>query len=209
MTNREFYNSIKILCAEYKRKGIDINFNDLKPFSEKDIYNCLNDNEIAIPYNLIEFFSMYSGGIEISGELLPDMIVNVNSVTLKYINFRFSFKEVILAENSRREWVKNVYSDVNNDYDKVWHDKTGIMRIGDSDILAVNANNEVIYLSHDGGSGHGTILGKSIEDFYDNLINLRLLDLEYICVKPICHDNSNYIDVKSNSYKMVRDMINI
>lgn len=66
-----------------------------------------------------------------------------------------------------RSWVANVFSDLRDPYDAVWHDKYPFMGVVNGDIVSVARDGRVVYLSHDGGAGHGCTLGADVFDFLD------------------------------------------
>jgi hypothetical protein len=66
-----------------------------------------------------------------------------------------------------RGWVAKVFPDPLDPYDLVWHDKFPFLHVMNGDIVAIDAQGRVVYLSHDDGEGHGALLGRDVEDFLD------------------------------------------
>ncbi|WP_346780829.1 SMI1/KNR4 family protein [Paenibacillus sp. PastM-2] len=86
-------------------------------------------------------------------------------------DFSWSIKSIVAAEEERKGWEQQVFSDLDDEYDRVWHNMLGFMAVGNGDFVAfdlsVPADPPVVYLSHDGGDGHGYSLGDNFMDFMD------------------------------------------
>jgi hypothetical protein len=71
-------------------------------------------------------------------------------------------------EPDRRSWVETVFPDPSDPYDVVWHNKLAFADVGNGDLLALDlaarATGAVVYLSHDGGVGHGYRLASDFAD---------------------------------------------
>jgi hypothetical protein len=79
----------------------------------------------------------------------------------------------LVAEHE--DWITNCFSDPNNAYDKVWHGKVPILRVGNGDMIAIDpeeSGEPVVYLSHDDGQGHGYRLGDNFIDYVDRLVRI-------------------------------------
>lgn len=86
-------------------------------------------------------------------------------------------------ENDRQDWVSEVFPNINDPYDKVWHNKLVFMPVQNGDYIAFDLEDEnddkrVVYLSHDDGEGHGYILGENFKDFMDRYIRTCCCGLE-------------------------------
>ena len=70
-------------------------------------------------------------------------------------------------EQGRRDWITEVFPNPDDDYDRVWHDKLAVHEVGNGDIVALDLSlpddAPLVYLSHDGGEGHGQVIGESFE----------------------------------------------
>jgi hypothetical protein len=76
--------------------------------------------------------------------------------------------EMVALEHSRRDWIEACFPDPTSPYDKVWHDKLAFMSVVNGDMLAMDLNPEargrIVYLSHDGGDGHGYVMAEDMID---------------------------------------------
>ena len=109
------------------------------------IYEFLEKNEDFLPEGLVEIFR---------GQLL------------------FGLDLLLDYEDDRKGWVKEVYPDYNNEYDRVWHNKMAFHQVGNGDYIAIELEPEnygkVVYLSHDGASNLGTYLADNFKEFLMN-----------------------------------------
>ena len=109
------------------------------------IYEFLEKNEDFLPEGLVEIFR---------GQLL------------------FGLDLLLDYEDDRKGWVKEVYPDYNNEYDRVWHNKMSFHQVGNGDYIAIELEPEnygkVVYLSHDGSENHGLYIANNFKEFLMN-----------------------------------------
>lgn len=79
-----------------------------------------------------------------------------------------SLKEL---NDSKQGWVREVFPDPQDPYDKVWHNKFVFQAVGNGDFLSIDQSVEnsgkIVYLSHDDGEGHGYIMANSFTELLD------------------------------------------
>ncbi len=81
-------------------------------------------------------------------------------------DFGWSLRELAALEASRQRWVRECFPDEKNDYDRVWHRKLAVHAVKNGDLVALDLASPsapLVYLSHDGGEGHGHVLGADFE----------------------------------------------
>lgn len=61
-------------------------------------------------------------------------------------------------------WIKEAFSNPEDPYDAVWHDKFPFQEVGNGDYLAIDPEGKVVYLSHEGDESHGYVLAESFTD---------------------------------------------
>lgn len=80
------------------------------------------------------------------------------------------------TETARKSWCSAVFSNTEDPYDAVWHNKLAFYEVGNGDFIALDLANErtgqVIYLSHDDGQGHGWVLAQDFRDLLDRWLPL-------------------------------------
>ena len=110
-----------------------------------DINDITDEGDISLPDKLVEIFR---------GQLL------------------FGLDLLLDYEDDRKGWVKEVYSDYNNEYDRVWHNKMSFHQVGNGDYIAIELELEnygkVVYLSHDGSENHGLYIASNFKEFLMN-----------------------------------------
>ena len=110
-----------------------------------DINDITDEGDISLPDKLVEIFR---------GQLL------------------FGLDLLLDYEDDRKGWVKEVYPDYNNEYDRVWHNKMSFHQVGNGDYIAIELELEnygkVVYLSHDGSENHGLYIGSNFKEFLMN-----------------------------------------
>ena len=64
--------------------------------------------------------------------------------------------------------MESCFGDPDDSYDAVWHSKLAFHSVPNGDQLAVDLGAErrgaIVYLSHDGGAGHGYVMADSLRD---------------------------------------------
>ena len=109
------------------------------------IYDITDEGDISLPDKLVEIFR---------GQLL------------------FGLDLLLDYEDDRKGWVKEVYPDYNNEYDRVWHNKMSFHQVGNGDYIAIELEPEnygkVVYLSHDGSENHGLYIASNFKEFLMN-----------------------------------------
>ena len=87
-------------------------------------------------------------------------------------DLHWGLKFLLDFEESRQEWVDVCYPDYNNEYDKVWHNKLAFYEVGNGDYYGIELEKEnygkIVYLSHDGGDGHGHYIADNFKDLLNN-----------------------------------------
>ncbi len=83
----------------------------------------------------------------------------------------WELSSLVQLEQDRQDWVKSCFPNENDPYDRVWHNKLLFLFVPNGDRIALDlafpTEPPVVYLSHDGGEGHGYLLGDSFIDFMD------------------------------------------
>ena len=117
-----------------------------------DINDITDEGDISLPDKLVEIFR---------GQLL------------------FGLDLLLDYEDDRKGWVKEVYPDYNNEYDRVWHNKMSFHQVGNGDYIAIELEPEnygkVVYLSHDGSENHGLYIASNFKEFLMNYAAIRCI----------------------------------
>ncbi|MFH0981974.1 MAG: SMI1/KNR4 family protein [Planctomycetota bacterium] len=116
-------------------------------------------------------------------------------------------------EQHRDEWVKKVFPKADDPYDAVWHNKLAFYPVCNGDYLAIDlspANYErIVYLSHDGGEGHGYILAHDFADLLRRWVPLACAGGEDWQWLPFTKDRESRIDPNCENAKAWRRLLGL
>ena len=156
---------------------------------------------MTLPKQLRDFFLNYSQCFEMNA-FLPEEFSDSLPKELKELfaaHYVISLEEAESNEMMRRDWVSECFPNEDDEYDKVWHHKLGIIDVGNGDIISLDIgsnpdNPPVVYLSHDGDDSNGMILGKDFHTFLMNLIMCGGCGMEDWQMIPFISDSEDGID---------------
>src|SRR5262249_9542796 len=80
----------------------------------------------------------------------------------------WSLTRLAEIEQGRKGWIECCFPNIEDEYDRVWHNKLAFLEVGNGDMLALDLSLPsvpVVYMSHDDGEGHGYRLGADFTDF--------------------------------------------
>jgi hypothetical protein len=85
--------------------------------------------------------------------------------------------ELLWQFNEAREgWIREVFSNPEDEYDKVWYNKFVFQEVGNGDFIAIDllpeSYGKVVYLSHDDGEGHGCVMADSFKALLTDWVEL-------------------------------------
>ncbi len=104
---------------------------------------------------------------------------------------------LIDLEKNRQGWIKHVFPNVDDPYDRVWHDKLAFESIANGDMLALDLKvdgSPVVYLDHGGCDFHGTVLGHNFIDFIDRWSMLGFPGPECMQFQKFVNSRTNGIE---------------
>jgi cell wall assembly regulator SMI1 len=132
---------------------------------------------------------------------LPDQLRQIFCGELHWgTDFILQFNE------SKDGWIKEAFPNIENVYDKVWHNKFVFQEVGNGDYISIDMASEnlgkVIYLSHDDGEGHGFVMANSFYDLLRNWTKLGCVGGEDWQWLPFCKDKTSGIDPDCDNAKL-------
>jgi len=142
------------------------------PSTEDELIAIEKDLGHQIPDEFRKILLTISGHCDLSWFLpddfeLPDALDEIFSGNLEW-----GTKFIIDFHKRKEAWIKEVFPNPEDEYDKVWYNKFVFQAVGNGDFLAIALDKEdygkIVYLSHDGGEGHGYILANSFEELLSN-----------------------------------------
>lgn len=79
-------------------------------------------------------------------------------------------------EEGRKGWIESVFPNSDDPYDAVWHNKFPFFEVGNGDQIAIDLRpgfyEQIVYLSHDDGEGHGHVLASNFHDLLQRWVPL-------------------------------------
>ena len=189
--------------SAYEKLGAEVCFQKKETADADEVIQLEEQLKCGIPEELRAFFLSFSSDLLFSAVVpenftLPEPL---KEIFCAYIHL--SMEEVLEAETSRRDWIQECFSDPEDEYDKIWYGKLGIMTVGNGDVIALDLeggeNSEksglpVVYLSHDDGEGHGCRLGENLEDYLEKLLMVGGCGNEDWQMMPFITDRQKGID---------------
>lgn len=140
------------------------------PATERAVKNVEKNFGLTLPAAFRQVLTQFSAEVEFRWFLpkrfeLPDALRGIFSGEC-----RWSLDRLSAIEDSRRQWVEGCFPNVEDEYDRVWHNKLAFLDVKNGDMLALDlalSPSPVVYLSHDGDDTHGYRLGADFADFID------------------------------------------
>lgn len=116
-------------------------------------------------------------------------------------------------EDRKADWIEKVFPNRDDPYDAVWWDKLAFYEIGNGDLLAIDLGKatyeQIVYLSHDDGQGHGYVLAKDFEDLLRRWIPLACAGGEDWQWLPFTTDRTGLLDPGCENARRWRSLIGI
>jgi hypothetical protein len=123
-------------------------------------------------------------------------------------NCYWNLNTLINLEKERQNWVDICFPNIENPYDCVWHNKLAFLPVGNGDMLAIDLlvqEGPVIYLSHEDGNLHGTVLGKDFSDFIDRWSLIGFVGAEDWQLENFIHSGMIGLDPNGENAKAWRN----
>lgn len=115
---------------------------------------------------------------------------------------------LLTLEKERQDWVENCFPNIDDPYDRVWHNKLAFLPVGNGDMLAIDLlvqEGPVVYLSHEDGNLHGSVLGKDFSDFIDRWSLIGFVGAEDWQLENFIHPGMKGLDSNGENAKAWRE----
>ena len=140
----KFDEELKKLAGIYRKLFEDVECSVEACAKEDEVCELEKTLDLKLPQPLRQFLLNYSSHLNLSAflsddfcEELPEELDEIFSAC-----FELSLEEIERAETSRRDWVENCFSDEEEEYDRIWHNKLGIMTVANGDVIALDIKQE-------------------------------------------------------------------
>jgi hypothetical protein len=122
--------------------------------------------------------------------------------------------ELLWQFNEAREgWIREVFSNPEDEYDKVWYNKFVFQEVGNGDFIAIDllpmSYGKVVYLSHDDGEGHGYVMANSFKALLTDWVELGCVGGEDWQWLPFCENKLAGIDPNSENALLWKQIIKL
>jgi hypothetical protein len=191
-----------ILDIAKKRQWEIIDDLVIKPVVSKEQVDTISsDLKIKLPPDFIEVVTNYSGGVnfyfQIEGAEPQGEYRQVFSAGYEGI---WNFEALENLNEQYNGWIESCFDDPTDDYNKVWHNKTPIIRVATGDLIAFDTSVgtsefPVVFLSHDGSGFHGKRLGHNFTDFITRWSNIGCFGPEDWQFEPFHNDTENILEL--------------
>lgn len=116
-------------------------------------------------------------------------------------------------EEDRKEWIETVFSDPEDDFDTVWHNKLPFCEVGNGDYLAFDMNGDedapIIYLSHEDSEGHGYQLANNFIELLESWSRIAFVGPEDSEWLPFTSITDEGIDANSKAAERFRSWLGL
>lgn len=207
MDYSHFSNLLDKWIEIYEGLDEDTRFEKKKKATPKQVEKAEEELGCVLPEQLRNFFLEFSSHLYIFSNLPDELELPEGLEEVFSASFLLSLDEVVNAETSRKDWAKTCFSDVNNEYDRIWHGKLGIMTVANGDIIALDMEKEnpsVVYLSHDDGEGHGAVLGTDFFSYLNAIAEVGFCGNEDWQMLPFMEDMTSGINPDCENAKNYR-----
>ena len=165
--------------AAMERKGFEVGGLEIgAPVSREEIERVQRELQIILPDDFVYVVTHFAGSVQFSWHLgkfkLPEPYRGIFSGGASPL---WSMSGLRSDKEGYDGWVQNVFSNLDDPYDRVWHNKTAFLSVPNGDVIAFDvlgggANAPVVYLSHEGDTSHGWRLGFNFVDFISRWSNI-------------------------------------
>lgn len=183
-----------------------------EPASPEQIMQMEEQLGVMLPKSFKQVLQEYSGNFSIRW-FLPDNLERPHEFIEIFCGTpHWSLERLPEFEEGRKGWVDNVFSNPDDPYDAVWHHKLAFCEVGNGDYLAFDlkdSHDSIVYLSHEGGTGHGYKLANNFLEFIENWSRIGFVGCEDSQLIPFTTSPDSGIDADGEAAKRFRDWLEL
>jgi len=125
----------------------------------------------------------------------------------------WSLDWLVQFNEDKNGWRDEVFPNMDDPYDVIWHDKLAFHEVGNGDYLAIDLSREgqepVVYLSHDDGDGHGVELARNFKEFVFLSSRLGCVGAEDWQWLPFIETGSPFINPDGENANKFREAVDV
>ena len=114
---------------------------------------------------------------------------------------------------AKDSWLREVFPNADDPYDAIWHNKLAFFEVGNGDYLsldlAAETYEQVVYLSHDDGEGHGYVLAENFGDLLRRWVPIACAGGDDWQWLPFTNGKSTMIDPESTNAIIWRGLLGL
>jgi cell wall assembly regulator SMI1 len=128
-------------------------------------------------------------------------------------DLHWSLKFTEEFDKNKDGWIEQVFPNRHDSYDAIWWDKLAFYEVGNGDFLAIDLRPEtyeqIVYLSHDDGQGHGYVLAENFEGLLARWLPLACTGGEDWQWLPFTNSKTSFIDPACENARQWRSLIGL
>lgn len=128
-------------------------------------------------------------------------------------DLHWSLGDMLQLKGAGDGWIEAVFPNPEDPYDAVWHNKLPFYDVGNGDYLAIDldrsAYEQVVYLSHDDGQGHGFVLAENFQQLLHRWVPLACPGGEDWQWLPFTSGRTSFLDPGCANAQRWRSLIGI
>jgi len=175
MSPDELQTDLEAIQQKLSSRGFDVKPLVFEPpASSDDLASLESQLGFQIPPSLRKLLQIYSRHVEFRW-FAPDGLDFPKPFESNFCgDLHWSVEFTAQFDLAKNGWIKEVFPDPEDSYDAIWHNKLAFYEVGNGDYLAIDLSadryEEVVYLSHDDGEGHGYVIAQNVLDLLDRWV---------------------------------------
>lgn len=214
MSPDEFRADLETMQRRLLARGFDVRPLIVKPPARADELAALESRlGIGLPPSFRKLLAEYSGQVEFRW-FAPDGVDYPKPFESNFGgDLHWSIDLVDEIDSVKNSWIAEVFPDADDPYDAVWHNKLAFYDVGNGDYLSIDLSpdryEQVVYLSHDDGEGHGYVMASNILDLVRRWLPLACTGGEDWQWLPFTDSKRSLINPDSDTAKRWRWLLGL
>lgn len=146
------------------------------PATERDVARVESALGVTIPESFRKVLTEFSASVDLRWQFPESTDLSEDLRKVAWGTLSWNLDAIAATYEAYQGWIDNVFPDIADPYDRVWHNRFPVLQVGNGDFVAIALSGDdagaVLYLDHEGSSFHGSRLAENFEDFLDRYIAL-------------------------------------
>jgi cell wall assembly regulator SMI1 len=173
----EWVDSMKRTLLAVERLGAEIEPLVIgPPATERDLARVESALGMSIPESFRKVLTKFSANVDLRWQFPDSTELCEDLREIAWGMLSWSLEAIATTYEAYQGWIDNVFPDIADPYDCVWHNRFPVLEVGNGDFVAIALSGDdagaVIYLDHEGSIFNGCRLAENFEDFVDRYIAL-------------------------------------